>query len=398
MNAFRTANEHFRQGRIVVAERIYADLARAQPECRLYSQALAACIRRRGAGRNSTESAFADPMAADSLEVILDARHPESQSDTTGHRVIRVVTPVFNGEIFIGKTIESVMSQSGDFFVDYVVKDAESRDGTLDIVTDWGRRLNGACNDSLQLRCRGLRMRVLRGKDRGLYDGLSQAFDLISPGMHDLCTYINADDVLHAGAFEIACRVCARVQGARWLIGQPNVINEYGETVQRSTFPVVYNRQDIMDCLHDGRSLNFIQQEGSFWMHSLYAEVGGFSRSLRLAGDFDLWRRFSQHAEPLTISKAMASFRSRPGQLSSAMDKYYKETDELYPGAAARVASLGVGETLPQSTVEMSSTFTFTSGMPFTRCTGQRSGALCFLSEDNHVQEIAYMKRSWLNY
>ena len=37
----------------------------------------------------------------------------------------------------------------------------------------------------------------------------------------------------------------------------------------------------------------FLQQEGMFWRSSLWQAVGGAYGAMRLAGDFDLWRRFA---------------------------------------------------------------------------------------------------------
>ena len=45
-----------------------------------------------------------------------------------------IVTPAYNSRRFISETIESVISQHGDFEIEYIIKDGGSDDGTLDII------------------------------------------------------------------------------------------------------------------------------------------------------------------------------------------------------------------------------------------------------------------------
>ena len=45
-----------------------------------------------------------------------------------------IVTPVYNGEKFIAETIESVLSQEGDFEIQYIIMDGGSKDQTVEII------------------------------------------------------------------------------------------------------------------------------------------------------------------------------------------------------------------------------------------------------------------------
>ncbi len=57
--------------------------------------------------------------------------------------------------------------------------------------------------------------------------------------------------------------------------------------------------------------------------------MGGLNESLRLAGDFDLWRRMAVHAEYYCINSLTGIHRRRAGQLSSNMEAYTREVTEL---------------------------------------------------------------------
>jgi hypothetical protein len=390
-STFSVANDLYRKGFLERALVIYHKLALSCPEFRWYTYAYEKC--KKELAEFGEGSGMVDESGGVVKEVV-NVVHPKSKHL---NEVLRycIVTPVLNGEQYLARTIDSVLSQKGGFFVDYVIKDGGSTDNTVQIAMDFANRIS---NGSYPLSCKGIRFSILTGADRGLYDALSSGFAYQSIVGTDMMTYLNADDLLHVDSFEIVRRIVSWVKVADWIIGQPNVINDLDQTIQKPNFPVSYNREDIISGFHDGRNLNFIQQEGSFWIGHLYLNSGGFDRNLRLAGDFDLWRKFAQVTEPLTVSKPLASFRKRDGQLSGNMQKYYSEIDRLVkPQSELEKEELGVqsGISLPTSADQK---FIFSSGSAHKGSARQKAGALCFLSDDGHVREIAYLKRSWLAY
>ena len=87
--------------------------------------------------------------------------------------------------------------------------------------------------------------------------------------------------------------------------------------------------------LHDGRTLCFVMQEGTFWRAALWQQTGGFRTSLRQAGDWDLWRRFAAHAPYVTTDAVLAAHRRREAQLTADMGAYYREVDDVISREAA---------------------------------------------------------------
>lgn len=378
MPSLKEANALLRIGKYREAFAMFAELRAAQPEFAPYEHGYL-LARRRLYGAWSEDSVI-------SGKSLRHAEHPQSRpGGGAGSRTFMVVTPVLNGEHFIAQSLDSVFQQTGDFFIDYVVKDAGSTDNTPSILLEYLERID---NGSIPLHCLGIRFSVESSPDKGLYDGVAHGFELSRPraAPSDILTYINADDVYEETAFATVARVMNTTR-ARWICGQINVINDRNECVVSPDFPLGYAREDIADGRHDGRNLYFIQQEGSFWLRDLYDKVGGLNRALRLAGDFDLWRRFAGETELLAMNVNLASFRSHAGQLSEQIDKYYAEVD----------AVMGDGRTARDLPLTASTQFFNGQSRPAGGA-DQRPGPVCFLDKNGEVLDIAYLKRAWFNW
>ena len=367
----KRANELLREGNYTAAVEAFQALKKKMPSTRIFDIGL------EHASRELARLSTGDRR----IEFI----HPSSTDiQTSDSPLFCVATSVRNGGPYLLEVLESVFSQSGEFFIDYFVKDAESTDGTLGLLRDFGDRISSG---KLLLRCKGLRLRVDSGPDSGLYDGLAIAFS--HPAWRsdpkNILTYINSDDYYHEGAFALVANIFAELP-ARWVCGQVHTVSESKKPICTPDFPLTYAREDILEGLHNGEDLYFIQQEGNFWLRGLYDECGGLNSSLRLAGDFDLWNRFAERTEPLAVDRPLASFRYREGQLSESMEVYSREM-------SAVLQRLPASE--PTPALPLSYPFYFPSRKAPRKATAQRPGAVCFLNPDGTIREVAYVKRGW---
>lgn len=87
-----------------------------------------------------------------------------------------IITVCYNAEKYIEDTISSVLSQTYENF-EYIIKDGQSSDGTMDIV----HRLTDGDN----------RVMIIQGKDQGIYDAMNTAV-LQASGEYIL--FLNAGD------------------------------------------------------------------------------------------------------------------------------------------------------------------------------------------------------------
>lgn len=120
--------------------------------------------------------------------------------------VVSIVTPSFEQGPFLEETIQSVLRQRGDFYLDYIVMDGGSTDGSVEILAKYEALLRANCRverlgeldvyrsespDFPWNRCRGVSFRWQSGPDGGQIQALRAAFTRC---VGALVAWINSDD------------------------------------------------------------------------------------------------------------------------------------------------------------------------------------------------------------
>lgn len=228
-----------------------------------------------------------------------------------------IVTPTRNSEQFLGQTIESVVSQEGDFEIQYVIVDAQSRDATPDIVDQYRREFLSPKSTRGRER---INLEFMSGADAGMYDAINRGFARCDG---DIFAYINSDDVYLPGAFSAVSRAFLERPEVAWLKGITTYIDEASEQMHAGAC-FLYDRRWLAQGLY-GPMFNFVQQDSVFWRRSLWQRSGGLDASLRLSGDYDLWRRFARYEPMYSLARRVSSFRRRAVQLSSDIESYWRE-------------------------------------------------------------------------
>ena len=238
-----------------------------------------------------------------------------------------IVTPTFNSEHYLDETIISVISQSGPFEIIYHVQDGGSIDRTLEILRRWKRLIDSG---DFPINCNGLRFTFASERDGGMYEAINRGIAAARPTGTFLMGWVNSDDRLAPGALATLEVVYQAFPNVRFTTARVAMIDNRG-SLMGVNLPIDYNRVALARGDHDGRTRNFVMQEGTFWRSDLWDTVGGLDERFRLAGDWDLWRRFSENAPLYTIDTLIGFHRRRPGQLSEEMDRYYAEVDAAMP-------------------------------------------------------------------
>jgi len=144
-----------------------------------------------------------------------------------------------------------------------------------------------------------------------------------------IMTWLNTDDLFTPNAFLTVAQFLADHPDESWVTGLPCLIREDGCIADLRLEDCGYARARLAKGEYDGRRLPPVMQEGTFWTLGLWRQVGGLNIDLRLAGDWDLWRRMARHARLINLRAVLAYHRRRSGQLSADMAKYWAELDAL---------------------------------------------------------------------
>lgn len=104
-----------------------------------------------------------------------------------------VVTPSFNQAYFLEETIKSVLSQKGDFYIDYMIMDGGSSDNSVEIIKKYDKLLN---EGKWNVRCLGIKYNWVNEKDQGQADAIERGFAFTKG---EIGIWINSDDTFYSG-------------------------------------------------------------------------------------------------------------------------------------------------------------------------------------------------------
>ncbi len=237
---------------------------------------------------------------------------------------IYVVTPAYNAADTIDRTILSIVLQAGDFYLRYHVQDGGSSDGTVAVLERWRQRIE---SEELPVGCKGVAFSYASQPDDGMYDAIAKAYSGLDIPADCFMTWLNADDLLFAGALSTITEIQRQFKQVDWVTGQVYCTRENNGLCQ--VFACGYPREFIRKGLCESRYWMFIQQEGTFWRKRLYDAAGGLGATFRLAGDYELWTRFAQRADLWHFQGPLGSFHRRTGQLTENMQAYFAEADTV---------------------------------------------------------------------
>ncbi|XOV91162.1 MAG: glycosyltransferase family 2 protein [Bacteroidota bacterium] len=220
---------------------------------------------------------------------------------------ITVVTPCYNSGKYLEETIKSVVDQQYPN-LEYIIIDGGSNDGSVAWIKKYESAISYWTSEH----------------DHGVYDALNKGFQKSSG---EIMGWLNAGDILMPKSLFFLNELFIRHDNINWIQGQPLLLSDRGYVMHNSPhYGVEFDY--LLKKYRTG--YHFIQQESTYWRRPLWEKAGGHLNSrLKLAGDFDLWMRFFQHANLLHTKGLIGAFRIHEGQLSENADAYFEECDQV---------------------------------------------------------------------
>lgn len=201
-----------------------------------------------------------------------------------------IVTTCFNSEKYIEEAITSVLSQKGPFTLQYIIIDAASTDGTLDIIHKYEEEIDI----------------IISEPDDGPAEALRKAFDL---AIGDWLGWLNSDDILLPGALATVLEARLLAPHKSWITGSRVIIRADGSfTKPDGLWYLDSVRRILKDPL-------YLPQESTFFSRHLYVKVGGINPALKSLFDYDLFARMYAVEHPLYANAILGAFRRVPNQI-----------------------------------------------------------------------------------
>jgi glycosyltransferase involved in cell wall biosynthesis len=225
--------------------------------------------------------------------------------------IISIVTPSFNQEKYLKKTIDSVISQEGDFFIDYLIMDAGSTDGSKDIIMEYEGIIR---SQECHLGCKGIQYRWVSEQDRGQSNAINKGWN---HAKGDIITWINSDDYFAPGAFSKAVEAFGIDQSILMIYGDLNIIDENGHLV----FYKKLNEFEYLSLLCQRMG---ISQPGSFLRREVTNLIGYLDEDLDYVMDLEYWLRLSLVGVIKYIPFDFAYYRVHAKAKSSSSPKLWQ--------------------------------------------------------------------------
>lgn len=239
---------------------------------------------------------------------------------------ISLITPCLNQERFLEQTIRSILDQQyAD--LEYIVVDGKSTDGSTGIIQKYADRMAHWESEP----------------DTGMYDALQKGFNRATG---EIMGWLNADDLHAPWALSVVAEIFEALPEVEWLTslmplrwdarGRAVRCLPHGGYAKRAFFAGEYLPRP------GAHTDGWIQQESTFWRRSLWERAGSrVATDLRLAGDFELWARFFEHAVLYGVETPLGGFRFHGAQLTgSSQEKYVAEAMAVLDGRGFRESNM----------------------------------------------------------
>ncbi len=221
----------------------------------------------------------------------------ESENDSFAGTPVSVIMPVYNGERYIARAIESVLCQTHRNFEFIIVNDG-SEDRTQEIIDHY------ASQDG--------RVTVINQSNIGQPASLNRA---LTEAKHDWVAILDADDVCMPHRLEFQLRALRQEPSIRVLGSYAIQIGEWGEKLGlRTARPT--SIQGYREMVDRDEPITLVHPSAMMHRPTILA-LGGYDTDFGPAADSELWSRVSDHHVIMSLPEPLLYYRSHPASMSA---------------------------------------------------------------------------------
>jgi len=189
--------------------------------------------------------------------------------------LISIIIPVLNNSATLRRCLDSNLAQKNADF-ELIVVDGGSTDGSVDVLREYGNRLNWESKP-----------------DGGVYPAFNRG---VRRSKGDWIYFLGSDDYLWRD--DVLSRMSPRLAAAypqyRVVYGQVCMVNDQGSSLGMAGAPWSSHRRRFLQG-------HIIPHQAIFHHRSLFEEHGFFNETFRVAGDYELLLRELRHRPALFV-------------------------------------------------------------------------------------------------
>lgn len=181
---------------------------------------------------------------------------------------ISIITPSYNQEKYLERTILSVWNQEGDFELEHIVIDGGSTDNSIDILSKYDNLYK---SNLFQFRCKDMKFFWERKPDQGQDDALNKGFTL-STG--EILGWLNSDDMFfNHTSLQAVCHAFMD-HDSSLIVGNVSMIDEYDETIDNHILINSLDNRKFQKRIKDIGKICIIGQPSCFFKRAVWEGIG----------------------------------------------------------------------------------------------------------------------------
>jgi len=205
---------------------------------------------------------------------------------------LSIIMPVFNGELYLESSIQSVINQKYPN-LEFIIIDGGSKDESLNIINSYRNQIDILISE----------------QDFGLNHAVNKGI-FLSTG--DFIGWLNADDYYLDNALITIGNYLAKNKNVGLVYGDAAHVDKNGKFIcWHGAIP--YDKIKLLN------ERDYIPCQACFFRKSALSHIGLFDTSLKWCGDWDMWKRFaiSKKYEIQFLDEKIAAWRIHENTITS---------------------------------------------------------------------------------